>query len=74
MMELMIALVEQKRKIVLTLVKKKFILQPDGSYIFVNQTEIITFCLQSISKKFTKDEQSETSLNGTAHDFSAEIG
>ena len=28
------------------------------------------FCLESVSKDFSKDEQSETSLNGTVCDFS----
>ena len=28
------------------------------------------FCLGSISKDFTKDEQSEISFNGTVYDFS----
>ena len=27
------------------------------------------FCLGSVSKDFTKDEQSETSLNSTLYDF-----
>ena len=30
------------------------------------------FCLGSLSKNFTKDEQSEISLNGTAYDFSVD--
>ena len=28
------------------------------------------FCLESVSKIFEKDEQSEISLNGTLYDFS----
>ena len=28
------------------------------------------FCLGSVSQDFTKDEQSDISLNGTVHDFS----
>ena len=28
------------------------------------------FCLRSVSKDFTKDEQGEISLNGTVHNFS----
>ena len=30
------------------------------------------FCLRSISKDFTKNEQSEISLNGTVYDFSVD--
>ena len=55
----------------------------DESYLYVNKTEIckykandITswcdFCLESVSKDFTKDEQSEVSLNGTVHNFSVD--
>ena len=60
-------------------------LQCDGdeSYLYVNKTEIYkfkakdniswyTFCLGSVSKDFTKDEQSEISLNGTVFDFSVD--
>ena len=53
----------------------------DKSYLYVNKTEIYkfkakddiswySFCVGIISENFTKDEQSETSLNGTAYDFS----
>ena len=52
----------------------------DESYLYVNKTEICkfkandnvswyNFCLGSISKDFTKYEQSEISLNGTVYDF-----
>ena len=55
----------------------------DESYLFLNKTDICkfkandniswyNFCLGSISKDFTKDEQSEISLNGTAYDFSVD--
>ena len=48
--------------------------------MYVNKTEICKFktkdnirwydfCLGSISKDFTKNEQSEISLNGTVYDF-----
>ena len=30
------------------------------------------FCLESISKDFAKDEQSEVSLNGIVYDFSVD--
>ena len=30
------------------------------------------FCLGSVSKEFTKDEQNEISLNGTLYDFSVD--
>ena len=30
------------------------------------------FCLESISKKFTKDEKNEISLNGTVYNFSVD--
>ena len=35
-------------------------------YLFLN------FRLGSVSKEFTKDEQSEISFNGTAHNFSVD--
>ena len=55
----------------------------DESYLNVNKTEIykyklndITswcdFSLESVSKDFAKEEQSEVSLNGTAHNFSVD--
>ena len=51
--------------------------------MYVNKTEIFkfkandniccyNFSLESISKGFTKDEQSEISLNGTVFDFSVD--
>ena len=51
--------------------------------MYVNKTEICqfkandktswyNFCLGSVSKDITKDEQSEISLNGTAVDFSVD--
>ena len=52
----------------------------DENYLYVNKTEICKlkvhvnicwheFCLGTILKDFTKDEMSETSLNGTIYDF-----
>ena len=51
-----------------------------SNYLRVNKSEIYKFkvhdnirwhqfCLGSVSKDFTKDEQSKISLNGTAYDF-----
>ena len=80
---LMIALVQQKKK-VLTLVKQRqnFVavcittVLIANSCIFINKTEIYKFevhdsicwygfCLGTVSKDFTKNDQSEISLNGT---------
>ena len=55
----------------------------DESDLHVNKTEICkvkakdniswsNFCLGSVSQGFTKDEQSESSLNSTAYDFLVE--
>ena len=55
----------------------------DESYFYVNKTEICkikannniswyNFCLQSVSKYFTKDEWSKIYLNGTVYDFSVD--
>ena len=55
----------------------------DEGYLYVIKTEIYKFkvkdniswynsCLRSISKDFTKDEQSEVSLNHSAYDFSVD--
>ena len=55
----------------------------DGSYLYVNKTQIYKFkakynirwyrfCWGSESKDFTKDKQSEISLNGTVYDFSVD--
>ena len=52
----------------------------DEMYLYVNKKEIFkfkakdniswyNFCFGSISKDFTKDKQSEISLNGTVYDF-----
>ena len=52
----------------------------DESYLYVNKTEICefkatdntswyNFCLENVLQDFTKDEQSEISLNGTVYDF-----
>ena len=51
--------------------------------MYVNKTDIYklkgkdnrswyNFCLGSLSKDFTKDQQTKISLNGTVHDFSAD--
>ena len=32
----------------------------------------VGFCLESVSKGFTKDEQNEISLNGIVYDFSVD--
>ena len=78
----MIALVQQNNK-----ANTKFYLSlhcnSDESYLYVNKTEICkfkandninwyNFCLESESKGFTNDEQSEFSLNDTAYDFLVE--
>ena len=53
------------------------------SYLYVSKTEIYEFnardniswhniCLSSTSKGFTKDEQSEISVNGNVYDFSVD--
>ena len=53
----------------------------DENYFYVNKTETCkfkgndnicwyNFCLKSLSKYFTKDEQSDISLNGTVYNFS----
>ena len=60
-----------------------FYYNSDESFLYVNKTEICKFkandnirwykfCSGSVSKDFKKDQQSETSLNGTVHDFSVD--
>ena len=55
----------------------------DESYLYLNKTEVYKFktkdninwydfCLGSVSKDYTKDEQSEISLNGAVYDFSVD--
>ena len=55
----------------------------DESYLYENKTEICkfkendiiswyNFCLGSMSKDFTKDEQNEISLNDPLYDFSVD--
>ena len=55
----------------------------DEGYLYVNKTEIYkfkvkdniswyNFCLGSISKDFTKDEQGQIYLNDTTYDFSVD--
>ena len=78
---------QKKNSINFSKAKTKFCLSlhynGDESYLHVNKTEICkfkandnkswhNFCLGSISKKFTKDEQREISLNGTIYDFSVD--
>ena len=78
----MIALVQQNSK-----ANIKFYLSlhynGDETYLYVNKTENCkfkandnmnwyNFCLESVSKVFTKDEQSEFSLTDTAYDFVVE--
>ena len=79
----MIALVQQKKNVQLTLVKQiqnfylRLFYNGDESYLNANKTDIwnfkandnmswYDFCLGSISKDFTKDEQRGISLNVTA--------
>ena len=84
-MVLMIALVQQKKKSIdISKAKTKYCLSLDyngeNNYLYVNKTEIFKFkahdnirwyefCLRSVSKDFTKDDQSKISLNGTVYDF-----
>ena len=55
----------------------------DENYSYVNKTEICkfkakvniswyNFCLGSVSRDFTKDEQSEILMKGTVYDFSVD--
>ena len=84
---LLIALVQQKIKLVLILVNTKFCLslhyKGDESYLYVNKIEIYkfkgkdntswyNFCLGSVSQDFAKDKQSKISLNGTVCNFSVD--
>ena len=82
----MIVLVHYKKNSVnFSKVNAKFCLSlhynDDESHLYVNKTEIYKFkpkhninwynsCLVSISKDFTKDEQSRISLIGTVYGFS----
>ena len=85
----MIELVQQKKNLVLTLVKQiqslGYVCNGDESCSYVNKTEICkfktndniiwyNFCLGSVSKVFRKDEQSEISLNGTVYYFPLDHG
>ena len=79
-----IALVHQRKNLVLTLVKTNLSLSlhytSDISYFYVNKTDICIFevhdniCwyvfrLGSVSNNFPKHEQSEISVNCTVYDF-----
>lgn len=55
----------------------------DEIYLYLNKTDTCKskvpcniswceFCLGSVSKDFTKDQQSEDSLNGTVYNFSVD--
>ena len=84
-MMLMITLVQQKKiGINFSQAKTKFCLSlhynGNESNLYVNKTEICkfksnyniswyNFCLGSVSKVFTKDEQSEISFNDAVYDF-----
>ena len=79
----MIALVQQKIDLVLTLVKQRqktktmmkiTCMYKKQIYKFKAKDNIslYNFCLESISQDFIKDEQSEISLNGTVYDFSVD--
>ena len=78
---------EKKLSINFSKANKKYCLSlhynSDESYLYVNTTGICkfktkdnirwyNFYLGSVSKDFTKDEQSEISLNCTVYDFSAD--
>ena len=80
----MIALVHQRKNLVLTLVKTNFSLSlhytGDISYFYVNKIDICifevhdnicwdVFYLGSMSNNLSKHEQSEISVNCTAYDF-----
>ena len=80
---LMIALVQQKKIIKFSKENTSLLYDVDENYLHVNKTEICefkakynislnNFCLGSVSKDFTKDEQSEISLNDTVYDFSVD--
>ena len=79
--------VEKKFNINFTKANTKFCLSlhynGEESYLYVNKTEICkfkakdnvswyNFCLGSVSKDFTKDKQTEISLNVTVYDFSVD--
>ena len=84
----MAALVQQKKiNIYFCKENTKFCLRlhynDDDSYLYVNKAKIhkfkvkdninlYSFCLGRLSKDFTKDEQSEISLNDVVHDFSVD--
>ena len=80
---LMIALVQQKKIIKFNKENTSLLYDVEENYLYVNETEICEFkakyninlnkfCLGNISKDFTKDELSETSLNDTVYDFSVD--
>ena len=72
-------LVKLERKLLIMIVSLHY--NDDESHLYVNKTGICefkandnmswyNFCLGSISKDFTKDEQSQISLDGTLYNFS----
>ena len=76
---------QKENSITFRTAKTKFCLRvtcnADESYLFVNKTEIckfkannklVSFCLGSVSKDFTKDEHSEFFLDCTVYDFSVD--
>ena len=65
-MALMIPLVQQKKRELLVCKKKTNIWKFKAN----NSISWYGFCLGGKLKDFTKDEQSETSFNGTIYDFS----
>ena len=69
----MLALVQQE-KIVLTLVNQTQNGNKTEIYKFKVNDNISwhNFCLGNVSKNFTKNEQSEISLNGTVYGFSVD--
>ena len=69
----MLALVQQE-KIVLTLVNQTQNGNKTEIYKFKVNDNISwhNFCLRNVSKDFTKNEQSEISLNGTVYGFSVD--
>ena len=66
----MIAQNSSRKKMVLTLVNQTQNKTEIYKFKAKDDTSLYKFCLGSVSQDFTKDEQSEISLNGTVYDFS----